>query len=469
MLSVDFLKKGEEIMLRRSMVKFEAVEDYNIEICGAGTNALPFFLNAQIIKIFEDLGVPLSSFLELQEAEVKELKSTIQSPEQAARFLEQSHIAKSTQLPWLIRFLRSLDLHHRNDRFLRQAVELAAIVKLRDLKYRARIRVPKAVTLYGIMDETGILNEGEIFCPVLSERYHREILVHKNVIITRSPALHPGDIQLVNSVDVPQDSPLRRLHNCVVFSQKGTRDLPSKLSGGDLDGDLYNIIYDERLMPTKIVKPADYPRVQENVLDRPVTRYDIIDFFVTFMQQDQLGRIANIHKVLADQKPEGTFHGDCLTLAELHSTAVDFPKTGKPVCLPIGTFICLCALEFIVLINEKVDLGRIPKCRPYRPDFMAPSPRVHVEEDIAILEQKDEKGYESDDEDRPRLRYYRSERALGYLYRAIDEQAFLQELQSLPKAEETSLLDQLWSYVELQTAGFIWDHCVEDAEKVKEV
>ncbi|KAL2007317.1 hypothetical protein VTN00DRAFT_8755 [Thermoascus crustaceus] len=446
MLSVDFSKKDEEIMLRKSMVKFEAVEDYNIEICGAGTNALPFFLNAQIIKIFEDLGVPLSSFLELQEAEVEELKSTIQSLEQAARFLEQSHIAKSTQLPWLIRFLRSLGLHHRNDRFLRQAVELTAIMKLRDLKYRARIRVPKAVTLYGIMDETGILNEGEIFCSVLSDTFHREILVHKKVIITRSPALHPGDIQLVNAVDVPQDSPLRRLHNCVVFSQKGSRDLPSKLSGGDLDGDLYNIIYDERLMPTKIVAPADYPRVQENVLDQPVARYDIIDFFVTFMQQDQLGRIANIHKVLADQRPEGTFHGDCLTLAELHSTAVDFPKTGKPV-----------------------DLGRIPKCRPYRPDFMAPSPRVHVEEDISILEQRDEKGYESDDEDGPRLRYYRSERALGYLYRAIDEQTFLQDLKSLPKIGGTSLLDQLWSYVDRQTAGFLWDHCIEDAEKVKEV
>ncbi|KAL1981312.1 hypothetical protein VTN96DRAFT_2805 [Rasamsonia emersonii] len=148
------------------------------------------------------------------------------------------------------------------------------------------------------MDETGILNEGEIFCPVLSERFYREILVRKNVVVTRSPAFHPGDVQLVNAIDVPEDSPLRKLHNCVVFSQKGNRDLPSKLSGGDLDGDLFNIIYDDRLKPQKIAEPADYPRGTDIVLNRPVQIDDIADFFITFMRQDQLGRIATTHKIL---------------------------------------------------------------------------------------------------------------------------------------------------------------------------
>lgn len=182
------------------------------------------------------------------------------------------------------------------------------------------------------MDETGILNEGEIFCPVLSDRFYRGILVRKDVVITRSPALHPGDVQLVNAVDVPEDSPLRKLHNCVVFSQKGSRDLPSKLGGGDLDGDLFNIIYDDRLKPKRLAEPADYPRRADVVLNRPVQIDDIADFFITFMRQDQLGRIATTHKILADQRLAGTFDPACLTLAELHSTAVDFSKTGKPVC-----------------------------------------------------------------------------------------------------------------------------------------
>ena len=224
MVSLDSTQTGEHLSLRESMIKFKGSGSWNIELCGAGTNALPFYLNNQLIKILEDLGVPSLSFLSLQAEEIKRLRSTTVSTEQAALFLEQSSIPKSTRIPWLINILKGLGLRHTDDDFLRRVVELSVLVKLRDLKYRARIRVERAVTLYGIMDETGILREGEIFCPVLSEKGFREILVRKNVVITRAPALHPGDIQLVNAVDVPHDSPLRQLHNCVVFSRHGERE-----------------------------------------------------------------------------------------------------------------------------------------------------------------------------------------------------------------------------------------------------
>jgi hypothetical protein len=331
MVSLDSTLSGEHLSLRNSMIKFRDTKSFNIELCGAGTNYLPFHLNNQLIKILEDLGVPPLSFISLQAEEIKRLRSTTLSAEQAASFIEQSSIPKSTRIPWLIKILKGLGLRHTDDDFLRRIVELSVLVKLRDLKYRARIPVERAVTLYGIMDETGILREGEIFCPVLDDRGFREVLVRKNVVITRSPALHPGDVQFVNAVDVPHDSPLRKLHNCVVFSRHGARDLPSQLSGGDLDGDLYNVIFDDRLMPRRTVLPADYPREPERVLDREVTKQDIIEFFVTFMQQDQLGRIATTHMTIADQKEQGTFDVQCLLLAQLHSTAVDFSKTGVPV------------------------------------------------------------------------------------------------------------------------------------------
>lgn len=40
------------------------------------------------------------------------------------------------------------------------------------------------------------------------------------VIVTKSPALQPGDIQFATAMDAPEDSPLQAPHNCVVFSQK---------------------------------------------------------------------------------------------------------------------------------------------------------------------------------------------------------------------------------------------------------
>lgn len=333
MVSIDERLEGDCLNVRPSMDKFPSNDTRRIEICGAGVRALPFCLNGQLIKILEDLKVDDKVFFHLQAAEISRLRETLKSTRNAALFLDSTNLPKSVCLPWLIEFLAQNGISYINDRFLRSVIELAVLAKLREMKYRARIPVPKAVTLYGIMDETDYLEPHQIFCPVVNDEGLREVLVKDRVLITRSPALHPGDLQIVDAVNVPEDSPLRLLHNCVVFSQRGTRDLPSQLSGGDLDGDLYNVIYDDTLIPRTVMPPADYPRVKAYELKHAVTSDDIIDFFTMFMEQDQLGRIATIHQTIADQEDRGTFHPNCLLLAQLHSTAVDFSKTGIPVCI----------------------------------------------------------------------------------------------------------------------------------------
>ena len=179
------------------------------------------------------------------------------------------------------------------------------------------------------MDETGFLQESEIYCSVHTA--HGPLLLTGSVVATRSPALHPGDVQCVTAVDVPANSPLRAIHNMVVFSSRGARDLPSQLSGGDLDGDLYNIIYDPGLYPKHIVQPADYRAAAPIDIGRSVERSDITDFFLKFMENDNLGLIATLHQILADHNKNGTLDPECIRVAGLHSTAVDFSKTGIPV------------------------------------------------------------------------------------------------------------------------------------------
>ncbi|KAM5482683.1 hypothetical protein McanCB56680_003643 [Microsporum canis] len=455
MVSLDTSRQGEFLMLRESMVKFPTDDSYNIEICGAGIKALPFYLNSQIIKILEDLGVPFAAFHQLQQDEILSLYSTFNSTEQAAKFLEDSPVPRSLRLPWLLLVLKGLGLRYTLDPFLHRIMELTTLLKLRDLKYRARIRVPNAVTLYGIMDETGYLKENEIYCVFLSEDGRREILVRDNVVVTRSPALHPGDVQVVNAVDVPANSPLRRLHNCVAFSQHGVRDLPSMLSGGDLDGDLYNIIYDTRLIPQQTFPPADYPLVKTRELNRKVESNDIIDFFVTFMQQDQLGRIATTHQAIADQSSLGTRDETCLKLAHLHSVAVDYSKSGIPV--------------------NVLDIPRAPRIRP---DFMAPSPRILIEDSIEdsiehIIRETEKTVQEDDDDnDRPRIRYYKSHNILGRLYRSIDEQSFLRRLRDVGTVNNDSrksVLQSIWRYVEKEVDGFFWNHLTGICHDIKEI
>lgn len=192
--------------------------------------------------------------------------------------------------------------------------------------------VKAMLILLGIMDETGVLEEGQVYCTVSSEERGKLVLTG-SVVVTRSPALHPGDVQCAFAVNVPENSPLMALRNCVVFSSKGDRDLPSQLSGGDLDGDLYNVIHDASLYPAIAAVPADYPIQKPIDIGRAVVRSDMTAFFIQFMENDQLGRIATLHQTLADQRASGTFDPDCVLLAGLHSQAVDFSKTGIPVSL----------------------------------------------------------------------------------------------------------------------------------------
>lgn len=52
------------------------------------------------------------------------------------------------------------------------------------------------------------------------------------------------------------------------------------------------------------------------------------------MVNDSLGTICNAHVVHADMSDYGALDKNCIKLAELAATAVDFPKTGKIVTMP---------------------------------------------------------------------------------------------------------------------------------------
>ncbi|THV87176.1 RNA-directed RNA polymerase [Aureobasidium pullulans] len=456
-VSLDRRLGDEQFNIRPSMVKFSGSGSITLEVCGAAWRPYPMVLNRQFIKILEDLQVPIESFMRLQEQAVEKLRMMTTNTYNASFLLNDTQTSKAARLPSLIDMLADIGLDYHDDTFLRGVVEMAVITKLREIKYKGRIPVQNGVTLYGIMDETGYLKEGQIYVTTQSSPDKpKKVLTGGKVIITRSPALHPGDIRTVEAIDVPSTSPLDQLRNCVVFSQHGDRDLPSQLSGGDLDGDLYNVIFEPTLMPqVNSAPPADYPRVPGYELEREVTIHDMSSFFVEFMETDQLGQICNRHLQIADQKLRGVFDDDCITLADMASQAVDFSKTGIAV-----------------------SMDRAPRVPRVKPDFMAPSPRVILEsgglasfQDALENEQDEENDPISDlDGVRP-IRYYRSEKALGHLYRAIDEHQFLETMQNVPKLAhglEDTVLDTLWTYIQQHISVVQWQHHTDLARQIRD-
>ncbi|GAA6016409.1 hypothetical protein JCM10207_003852 [Rhodosporidiobolus poonsookiae] len=386
MLAIDPLLKGRVVCLRPSMEKFVG-ESLALDIADTFDGPLPCYLNRPLIKILEDLGIAPSVFLDLQHAAVQTIGCARSSLKDAATMLDRVGLGGTSKLSaTLLGLARLIKLPaHDVDPFLETAINVAVADALRSLQFKARIPVWGSHTLVGVADEDGWLKEGEIYACV-KQKGKQTLFIEGKVCISRSPAVHPGDVQVVRAVgEIPPGvAPrLRSLMNCVVFSTKGSRSLPFCLGGGDLDGDIYSVICLPDLIPEHSAKPASYVSPPMKTLSRPSTIEDGVDFFLEYILADIMGIVANRHLQLADSYPSkpgdpiGTLHPDCIALAQLHSHAVDYPKTGTPV-------------RFSSLPKSPSRL---------KPNFMVP-------EYWARREGNDK-------------RYYTSDKALGQLFRAI--------------------------------------------------
>lgn len=383
MLSLDPTLPGEIVRVRPSMNKFDAAS-FTLDIASSFRRPLPCFLNRPLIKILEDLKIPGQVFLSEQQKTVKSIERSRESFRQCAKLMEKAGLGFSCNLPKILKRFSSLMRTDKTDEvastFIHDCLDLAVIECLRDLKYRARIPLEGSYTLVGVADEDVCLQEGQIYACVQEKGKPRKYLSGR-IAISRSPSIHPGDVQVVQAIGKPPPGAerLNALVNCVVFSVLGRRSLPSCLGGGDLDGDLYSLITDPRMIPypQHVSSPGSYPPVEMKSLSQPCTILDGIDFFLDYISSDLVGIIASRHLQLADQQPLGTFHPDCLKLAQLHSKAVDYPKTGVPV-----------------------SIQELPKVESAKPDLMCPEYMLNV--------------HKKNNE-----RYYESEKVLGKLFRAI--------------------------------------------------
>ncbi|KAK8074926.1 hypothetical protein PG997_009589 [Apiospora hydei] len=212
------------------------------------------------------------------------------------------------------------------------------------LREKARIVVERGAFVFGCVDETKSLRGHvhaeesdmtksnkmlpQIFLqvPEIDEPDNYRIITGL-CVIGRNPSLHPGDLRVVEAVDIPQ---LRHLRDVVVFPGQGDRDLPSMCSGGDLDGDDYFVFWDPRLIPEEWNHPPlNHDVIKPEELSRDVRIDDIIRFFVEYIKNDSLGAIAHAHVAMADRLPNGPKSDACIELAKLHSNAVDYVKTGR--------------------------------------------------------------------------------------------------------------------------------------------
>ncbi|KAK0659765.1 putative RNA-dependent RNA polymerase [Cercophora samala] len=334
--------KDREVHIRPSQEKFSAA--YNgLEVvrCSSFSCAT---LNRQTITILSSLGVPDHVFVDLMREQLSKFDTAMTDGKSAVDMLT-SYVDENMTTISIARMIKS-GFMDSNEPFVKTILQLWRSWSLKTLKEKAKLTVEKGAFLLGCVDETGTLRghskatEGrqripqnqlpQIFLQVPDRDDPSGYRVITGLcIIGRNPSLHPGDIRVVEAVDVPA---LRHLRDVVVFPLKGDRDVPSMCSGGDLDGDDFFVIWDEKLLPTEWSYPPMDHTPQPPVTSDPKRSVveSLSSFFVLFMKNDRLPFIAHAHLATADAEPQGAKSEKCLKLAEMHSIAVDYVKTGVP-------------------------------------------------------------------------------------------------------------------------------------------
>ncbi|PSR72411.1 hypothetical protein PHLCEN_2v11754 [Hermanssonia centrifuga] len=226
MLSVDYRLTGRAICIRPSMIKFEAPSSLAVEIARAFYRPGPFYLNRQLIMILEALGIPYEVFAKLQRAAVQDAQQSVNSLERSARLLEAYGLGASYRMTSVMLSLHKLGVGPLSeDPFWRRMMDFSVNHVLRELKYHARIPVPQAWNLVGVADIHGYLKKGEIFGCIVPPDGTAPIYLTGPTMISRSPTIHPGDVQIARGIGKPPPgSPFAKesLRNTLVFSVKGT-------------------------------------------------------------------------------------------------------------------------------------------------------------------------------------------------------------------------------------------------------
>ncbi|CAN6248973.1 unnamed protein product [Urochloa humidicola] len=329
------------LSLRPSMKKFES-KSTMLNITN-WSKSQPCYVNREIISLLSTLGIKDEIFLSMQQDEMHESDEMLTNKEAALSVLGKiggadTKIAAEMLLqgyepssePYLLMILKA---HWAN--------------RLADIRTRCKIHVQKGRVLLGCLDETGKLDYGQVYIRITKNRKEQKyseqpffcndddktaVIIGK-VAISKNPCLHPGDVRVLEAIYDP-GLDARGLIDCVVFPQRGDRPHPNECSGGDLDGDLFFITWDDKLIPEKVDAPMDYTATRPRIMDHVVTLEEIQKHFVSYMINDALGVISTAHLIHADRNPLKARSPECLQLAALHSMAVDFAKTGAPAEMP---------------------------------------------------------------------------------------------------------------------------------------
>ncbi|KAK7274020.1 hypothetical protein RIF29_15090 [Crotalaria pallida] len=332
-----------KLSLRKSMRKYDS-DNTKLDVL-ACSKFQPCYLNRQLITLLSTLGVKDHVFEKKQREAINQLNTMLTDSLKAQEALDLMSMGEITNL---LKEMLRCGFKPSAEPFLSMMLQTFRASKLLELRLKSRIFIPNGRAMMGCLDETRTLEYGQVFVQFSNHRLGnlsddsssygsaRSYVVTGKVVVAKNPCLHPGDVRVLKAVNVPA---LHHMVDCVVFPQKGPRPHPNECSGSDLDGDIYFVCWDPELIPLREEQPMDYTAAQSMELDHDVTIEEVEEYFTNYIVNDSLGIIANAHTAFADKMDGKAMAEQCIELAKLFSTAVDFPKTGVPAVIPPDLYV----------------------------------------------------------------------------------------------------------------------------------
>ncbi|KAF8660604.1 hypothetical protein AX16_001583 [Volvariella volvacea WC 439] len=345
---------GVELRLRSGMRKFDAKEEKEaaIEVTWVFEGPEPCYLNRSLITVLEEGGVDRSVFTDLQSEAVSETRSIDQSSQHFQQVLNSNELGQAFRLSFILDNLKThfnLDIEPKlakekgiDNAFFRQLRNAAVESALKDIKYRAKIKVPGSYMLVGVVDEGPMyerLGYKDVYC--LPEKCiyacvqltpdSEPTWLNGFCVISKGPVVHPGEVRRIRAIGKPPENKLclfAHLKNCVVVSSLG--DSPLIVRGADRA--LFSVIHYAPLIPSMMTEPPSYEDIDPQTLDRDALLDDIYDFVVDYIKSDVadvlLDRLLIISDQSEDELQDAMHDPYCEELAALCNKAIGYPDKG---------------------------------------------------------------------------------------------------------------------------------------------
>lgn len=348
-LLVNRKLKSGTIQIRRSMIKVESdstlptEHSFNsLEVVAISRKPKRCTLSKNLIALLSFGGVPKDFFLKILEKALEETRAILLDRSAALQFLKKWKDRDNVDL--IRRMLLSgiaLD-----EPYLHNCLTYLASEAKKKLQ-RGKLPITESYYLMGTADPTGLLENDQV-CVILGGGQ-----VTGDVLVYRNPGLHFGDIHVLKATylesmtDVVGDAKY-----AIFFSVKGQRSMASEIGDGDLDGDMYWVSQNPKLLscfqaspPWKRTCPVPHG------LQSKVSEFSSEQLEQALMQQYLIIRNQSCNiaaaadswlafmdrlLILGDNNPCETEHmkKTMLHLIDIYYSALDAAKSGKKVEFP---------------------------------------------------------------------------------------------------------------------------------------